>query len=1041
MIEWFARNHVAANLLMLGIVAMGAWAMLERTPLEVFPSVELESISIDTLYPGATPEEVEEALTVPIEEAIQDIEGIEEMRSRSSESSSQISIQISSGSETREVLDELRTRVDAIQSFPLEAERPLLRQLSSRREVISVVVAGALSERELHLLGERVRDDLLSLSGVTQVELEGVRELEIAIEVSESRLREYDLTMQQLAQAVQRGSVNLSAGNLRTDGGDLLLRTYGQAYSVADFERIVVRSHSDGSRVYLGEIATVRDGFGEDPVSTQFNGRPAVLLEVYRVGQQSAIEVAKAVRDYVDDITWLPQGVAIDYWRDRSKIVKARLGTLLTNGLQGSLLVVLLLTLFLRPAIAFWVTLGIPIAFIGSFTVLALLGVSMNLVSLFAFIVVLGIVVDDAIVTGENVYTHMRRGEPSLQAAINGTREVALPVTFGVLTTVVAFVPLALVGGYRGAVWAQIPAVVIPVLLFSLIESKLVLPAHLKYVRARSQSSHSLLGRLQQRVADGFEGTVRRVYQPLLGLCLRHRYTTLVAFIVVLALVVSLVMGGWLRFIFFPRVQSETARASLVMPAGTPFFITDGHIQSMYAAADDLRREYRDELGEDLIKNILATSGSTGGSSSASNQGRVVFEIVAPEARSSTITSAQLVREWRQRIGPIPGAESLNYRAEIGRGGDPIDIQLIGTEQELMEDLAKQIHEHLRVYPGLFDIANSISSGKREIELRLRPAARLLGIELNDLAQQVRQAFFGYEIQRLQRDRDEVTVILRYPAAQRRSLSDLENMLIRSAAGDEVPFAEVAVLKSARGPSALHRIDRKRTLNVTADADKDNADIDAIKRSLKAYLDELLAPYPQLDWSLEGESKEQRDTFGSLLSGVGLTFFAIYALLAIPFRSYIQPLIVMTIIPFSLIGAILGHMLLGMTLSITSLLGILALIGIVVNDSLVLVDYINRQRAAGYALMDAVRTAGVARFRAIALTSMTTFAGLMPLLFDQSTQAQFLIPMAVSLGFGILFATTITLVLVPANYLIAEDLQRAWRRLYPARIAQTEPEG
>lgn len=1036
MIEWFARNHVAANLLMLGILSIGTWSMLQRTPLEVFPSVELDSISINTVYPGATPEEVEESITIRIEEAIQDVDGIEEIRSRSLENSSSITIDIASGQDSRRVLDTLRTRIDAINTFPGDVERPVLTQFVSRREVISVVVAGPLSERELRQLGERVRDDLLALPIVTQVDLEAVRPLEIAIEISERSLREYALSMEQVANAVRRGSLNVSAGNLRTAGGELLLRTRGQAYDSEAFEQIVILSGEDGTQLRLGDIANVRDTFDEAPINTQFNGQPAVILEVYRVGQQSAIEVAAAVRDYVDAVQWLPQRVEMKYWRDRSKIVKARLSTLLSNALQGGFLVVLLLTLFLRPSVAFWVTLGIPISFLGSFMILALLGVSMNLVSLFAFIVVLGIVVDDAIVTGENIYTHMRRGVPSLQAAIEGTREVAVPVTFGVLTTAVAFVPLALVGGYRGAVWAQIPAVVIPVLLFSLIESKLVLPAHLKYTTPRTASQRqNWLSRLQESIADGFERLVATVYQPVLGVCIRHRYTTVAVFIAVLAITVSLVVSGWMRFVFFPRVQSETARASLIMPAGTPFEVTDGHIQRMTLAAIELRQRHSDpESGESVIRDILSTSGSGGGTGAgASNRGRVVFEIVAPEHRSSTITSAELVREWRRLIGPIPGAESLNYRAEIGRGGDPIDIQFTGSDMALMAALAKKTREQLKTYPDLFDIADSFSSGKQEVELVLRPQASPLGIQLDDLAVQVRQAFFGYEIQRLQRERDEVKVMLRYPAGQRRSLSNLENMMIRSADGTEVPFTEVARISSARGPSVLYRIDRKRTLNVTADANKDTADIDAIKRDLNTFLAELVSAHPQIAWSLEGEAKEQRETLTTIFTGVAGVLCVIYALLAIPFRSYLQPLVVMTIIPFSLIGAILGHLLMGMALSITSLLGILALSGIVVNDSLVLVDYINRQRAKGIDMMDAVRNAGVARFRAIILTSLTTFAGLMPLLFDKSTQAQFLIPMAVSLGFGILFATLITLVLVPANYLIMEDIQRLFRMVYPAR--------
>ncbi|MEM7294339.1 MAG: efflux RND transporter permease subunit, partial [Pseudomonadota bacterium] len=527
MIAWFARNHVAANLLMVAIIATGLWSLMAKTPLEVFPSVELDSINIHTTFPGATPEEVEESVTVPIEQAIQDVVGIEEVRSRSRESKSRVTINIESGQDTRRVLDEIRARVDAITIFPVDVERPVIAQYTSRREVISVVVSGLIKEAELRALGHRVRDELLALPEITQVDLESVRDPEISIEVGEQTLRQFGLDMDGIAAAISAGSLNVSAGNLRTEGGELLLRTRGQAYTAEDFEHIVIRSDDAGARLKLGDIATIRDGFDEVPEITTFNGEPAVILEVFRVGQQSAIEVAAAARDYVDTAVWLPESVSMKYWRDRSLIVKARLKTLLTNALQGGALVVLLLTLFLRPAVAFWVSIGIPVAFLGSFMVLPLLGVSMNLVSLFAFIVVLGLVVDDAIVTGENVYTHLRAGEDPLQAAVQGTREVAIPVTFGILTTVAAFVPLTMVGGYRGAVWAQIPAVVIPVLLFSLVESKLVLPAHLKYVKPRDPNAPpGMLGRFQQSVADGLEKFVARVYQPVLGVCIRYRYAT-----------------------------------------------------------------------------------------------------------------------------------------------------------------------------------------------------------------------------------------------------------------------------------------------------------------------------------------------------------------------------------------------------------------------------------------------------------------------------------------------------------------------------------
>ena len=667
---------------------------------------------------------------------------------------------------------------------------------------------------------------------------------------------------------------------------------------------------------------------------------------------------------------------------------------------------------------------------------------TINIISLFAFILVLGIVVDDAIVTGENVYTHLRRGGDPLNAAIQGTREVAVPVTFGVLTTVAAFLPLLMIEGVRGKVFAQIPMIVVPVLLFSLIESKLILPAHLRHVDLRV--ADNWIVRLQQWVANGLERTIVDVYQPILAAALRQRYFTLSLFVGAAILIGALIASGEVKFIFFPRVESETARAVLRMPPGTPFEITDTHITRITETAEVLRGKYVDaQTGESVIKAIMSLTGSSGGSGSGtSSVGRVMFEIVSPEDRTVNVTSSELVREWRKLIGLVPGAESLTFRAEIGRGGAPLAIRLTGTDFAKLSDVANIVKQRLREYPEVFDVGDSFENGKEEIQLTIRPQAQLLGITARDLARQVRQAFFGEQAQRIQRGREDVRVMVRYPQNERRSLESLESMRIRSPSGVEVPFAEVANAKIARGFSVIRRVDRRRIIDVTADINKETADVEAIKRDMTTFLAGLEERFPQVRFSFEGEAREQRESFSSLRVGVVFVLFVIYALLAIPFRSYLQPFIVMSVMPFGVIGAVLGHMLLGLSLSILSVMGMLALLGVVVNDSLVLVDYVNKRRAEGLAIMDAVRMAGVARFRAVMLTSLTTFAGLTPLIFEKATQAQFLIPMAVSLGFGILFATLITLVLVPINYLVLEDLARPFRRLpkdveySPAQVAK-----
>ncbi len=1029
MIEWFARNGVAANLLMVLIFFMGFWSLTLRTPLEVFPEFERDVVNIAMSYRGATPIEVEESLVIRIEEAIEDLQDIKKIVSNADEGVARVRVELESASDPRAVLDDIKNRVDAINTFPDDAERPIFSIQEFSREVISVVVSGDLPERELRSLGERVREELISLPQITQVELTAVRPYEISIEVSEQSLDRYRLTFDALVNAIKRSSVDLPAGSIKTAGGEILLRTKGQAYIQPEFEDIVVVRRPDGTRVTVGDIATVHDAFEENPLYSLLDGRPAVLLEVYRVGEQSAIGVGNAVKHYVEtNQAAMPAGVTLDFWRDRSRIVKLRLNTLLKSALQGGLLIFILLALFLRFSVAVWVCVGIPISFMGAIALLPELGVTINLISLFAFILVLGIVVDDAIVTGENIYTHLKHGQEPTEAAIQGTQEIAIPVTFGVLTTVVAFIPLLMIEGHRGPIFAQIPMIVIPVLLFSLVESKLILPAHMKHIKIRSDEQIGWLQRIQQKIADGLERFIRSVYQPMLARALKWRFLTLVLFVGGAFIIVSLVVSGRYGYTFFPRIESETARVTLVMPEGTPVAETTKYIRRIGSSAGELQKKYIDaDSGQSVIRQILlsigwtSTSGRAGGISGQPNLGQISMELVPPEDRTLSIGSSDLLRELRQMVGPVPGAKELSFRAEIGRGGDPIDVQLAGQDFEQLSEMSQLVKARLAEYPGVFDVQDSFEGGKDEIKLTIKPEAELLGLNVEDLGRQVRQAFFGAEVQRIQRGRDDVRVMVRYPEHQRRSMDSLYQMRIRATGGAQVPFTNVADAEIGQGYSTIRRVDRNRVVNVRADINKKLGNLNQIVSDLKAYLDELRVSYPSVRYSFEGEQREQSESYGSLYVGALFVLFAIYSLLAIPFRSYLQPIIVMLIIPFSVVGAILGHMIMGMNLSIMSIMGLLALAGVVVNDSLVLVDWINRRRREGMDLVESVRKAGVARFRAILLTSLTTFAGLMPLIFEKSTQAQFLIPMAVSLGFGILFATFITLILVPVCYLLLED--------------------
>ncbi|MCH2176536.1 MAG: efflux RND transporter permease subunit [Lentisphaeria bacterium] len=1024
MIRWFVKNHVASNLLMVTFIFLGYLSLQSKIILEFFPDFDSDIITVQVPYRGATPEEVEEAIVIKVEEEVQDLEGIEELRSTSSEGSGRVSIEVEDGYDPRELLDDVKNRVDGISTFPEESEKPIYNIALRKKQVISVILAGDMPEHVIRELGEHVRDELLEIKSVSQVDLTEVRPFEIAIEIDKDQLRRYDLTLTQVSQAIQRTSLDVPAGNLKTSGGEILLRTLGQAYTKSEYEKIVVKRTLSGGIVYLRDIAIIRDDFEEEPIEARFNGERCVLLEVYRVGNESAIEISKKVRDYIDARQdTLPPGVKLDYWRDFAKIIQKRLDTLFNSALQGGILVLILLTLFLRPAIAIWVCIGIPISFIGSLYILPYIGVTINMISVFGYILVLGIVVDDAIVTAENIYTHVKEGDSGEEAAIRGTEEVSVPVTFGVLTTAVAFIPLAMIEGNRGTLFAQLTFVVVPVLLLSLVESKLILPSHLKHLKAVSKKDMGTIGKLQRSIADTLELFVEKVYQPALGICIRNRYITLASFTAVFILTVSLVAFGHIRFVFFPKIQSETATANIRMPNGTNYDITKQYVERITKEAFKLKEKYRDpDTGESVIRHILSTSGSQGSTSGQSNLGRVRFEITSPEDRSLKVTSIELVNEWRKNIGELAGVEELTFRAEIGRSSDPIELQLRGNDVDDLREASVQVKDFLGNYAGVFDINDDFESGKTELKIRLKPQAEILNVQLADVARHIRNSFFGNEAQRIQRGRNDIRVMVRFPKEARSSIDDIETLYIKTPEGFEVPISEVAEISQGQGFSSIKRINRKRIITIKADAIKETVNLPALNTELQEFCDTLVKQYPGMRYSLEGEAKEQSESANSLVIGLAFVFFCIYALLAIPFGSYSQPFIVMSIIPFGFIGAVVGHILMGMNMSLFSFMGLLALIGVLVNDSLVLVDYINQQVAKGKNLFDAVSHAGQRRFRPIFLTSVTTFFGLVPLIFEKSTQAQFLIPMAITLGFGVLISTLVTLILVPINYLILEDI-------------------
>ena len=1058
MIRWFTQNGVAANLLAAIVIVAGLFTA-SSIKLELFPELELDMIQVRVPYPGAAPEEVESGIVELIEDRIQDLDGIQQITASAAEGYGSVLIEVGRSYKVSELRDKIKVRIDAITNFPEEAEEPVVEELLIRNEVISLAIFGDSDVRVLKDIADAARDELNAHYNVTQIDLKGIANYEISINVSEHSLRRYGLSFDDVVQAVRRSSIDIPGGSIKSRGGEILLRTTGKAYRGKEFANIPILTQTEGGIVRLSELAEIDDGFVDTPLISTFNNQRAVMLRVFAVGDQNTLDVARDVRSFAENFeARLPEGIELEPFRDLTFYLKGRLQMLIENGIIGLVLVFLVLTLFLRPSLAFFVMIGIPISFLGAVLLLPPLGISINLASLFGFILVLGIVVDDAIIVGESVFTQFQRhGGPGVEASVAGTQKVSIPVTFAVLTTIVAFLPILTLPGFIGKFFYPIPVVVIATLVWSLIESKLVLPYHLTLCNVGGHDRKQLgwLRRQQRKIADGLEHFVTHRYRPVLSWTLRYRYATVILFTGLLIFMLALIFSKRVPFIFMPKVPSDYIVTQLVMPEGTPIEITEQGLQSLENGLDALIAEVESKGYQNPFQNIAITLGSQPfeGGGPMGGTPEVFSEHIAEiavEMRKredlmgggtiEALSAPNLADRWRELMAPIPGAKQISFKANAaGQAGMPIDIQLSGTDFEQLRAASEQLKAKLAGYDGLYDIRDNYSSGKREIQLQIKPAAQALGLRMSDLGRQVRAAFYGAEAQRIQRGRDDIKVMVRYPKDERRSVENLEELRIRTADGREVPFQEVADFEITDGFSSITRVDRRRVINITADANKAVVDINLIKEELAdqkqrgqadqpGIISTVLADYPELSWSFEGEAREQADVFASLGKMTLVAFFIIFALLAIPLKSYLQPFIVMSVIPYGLIGAIGGHMLMGRPLSILSILGFVALAGVVVNDSLVLVDFINQERRRGVSLRKAIEDSGALRFRPIVLTSITTFCGLLPLLFETSLQAQFLIPMAISLSFGVLFATLMTLILVPSFYSILEDIHQALLR-------------
>ena len=1032
--QWSVDHRVTVNLLMIfiGIVGLISLSNMKR---QVFPDFTLDRISIQVLYLGASPEEIEEGIVIKIEEKIASVDGIKKIISKAREGVGSVLLELNEDvKDVQKVVDEVKILVDSITNFPEEAEKPIVQELTIKEDAINIAIYGNVSEMTMRQIGEKIRDDLLAYRDISQVNLAGVRDYEITVEISEDNLRRYGLTFDAVTRAVKTGSLDLPGGVIKSTGGDVLIRAKGQRYTGKEFEEIPLIALPDGTIIRLGDVARIIDGFKDTDQSGRFNGSPAVLIKVRKTRSEDLIHIARIVRGYVNDHqTTLPPGVKMSIWGDFSFLVKDRIDLLVTNGIQGMILVFICLGLFLRMGLAFWVAMGIPFSFLGAFCILNWLDASINMISLFGFIMTLGILVDDAIIIGENIYTHYERGVAPIKAIVNGVNEVGWPVLMAISTNIIAFMPLLFISGIMGRFVYILPVSVIIILAISLFEAFFILPAHLakslkdnhgKSVNKKKQWHTSLLNQIQQKL----QYTIDHIYGPILRKVLYNRYITLSIAIGVLMVISALILGKHVQFVLHPKTDSNYAQVQFTYPLGTPVSLTKSTIKRIEQVIPILNKELSGSKtdGQKIVPYYFSLIGmivnaGADGSEIGGHAGQIFLELLTPENRS--ITSNDVVSHFRKLVGEIPGVEKLIFSSLSGSpAGNPVEIQLIGDEFPALEEAAEKLKAEIARYNGTFDISDNSRPGKSEIKLKAKETAYSLGITLADLARQIRQAFYGDEAVRIQRGRDDVKVMVRYSERERRSLETIEDMRIRSSRGDQIPFSEVAEVTYGRGYSIINRIDRHRQITVISDLDESITNAEMIVDELsRDFLPKLMARYPQLSYALEGQKKRANESINSLLKGFFIAVLAIYLLLATQFRSYLQPIIIMIAVPFGMVGAVLGHMVIGIPMTLLSIFGIMALSGIVVNDSILLIDFINRAIQTGIPIEKAVEEAGKARFRAVILTSMTTIAGLLPLLLERSFQAQFLIPMAVSISFGLMAATVLTLLLVPTLYLIVTE--------------------
>lgn len=1025
-----ARHTVAANLVMVFFI-LGGLLMSTQVKQEVFPQFKANIINVEMDYPGASPEEVEQGIVLAIEDAVRGVNGVKRVTSVSREGQALVIVTFLEAANAGTVLQDVTNVVQSIVSFPELAEKPIIRLVEVRDDVLDLMVYGDLDEYILRDTAERLRDEIMQLPDVTLVEIDSARSREISIEVPQRHLRAYGLTLEQIAKAIGEAAIELPGGGIKTSSGEVLLRTQGRRDFGREYAEIPVLSTSDGTTLRIGDIATITDGFVETDEESFYNGQRAVRVEVFAVGQQSPQSVSGSVKQYLEQFRLgLPDGIGVAIWLDDSEEYRDRMQLLLKNAFLGLALVLLVLGLFLDLKLAFWVTIGLITAIMGSFWFIPLFGASINMISLFAFIVTLGIIVDDGVVAGEIIWQKREQGLPFLDAAIAGAQEIAGPITFAVLTNIAAFLPLFFIPGVMGNFMMQVPAVVVAVFVISLIEALFILPAHLAGPPGASRI-WGVLDRPRNWFSHTLQTFIHTRYQVFLRWALAHRYVTVAIGLALLILTAGFVQGGHIPITFMPAIDSEYVMVQATLPYGTPIDRSRKVLDRLqHAAAAAIEKNG----GEAVLQNVFSEIGyglftpHDEDKPPALAGGHLVgMEVALVPANQRDFSGVDFENDWRTNIGTIPGVESLAFKSDTGpSGGAPIDIQLTHRSRTVLEAAAKELAKGLSRYQGVMDIDDGVARGKPQISFRIKPEAQNLGLNEKKLAQQVRSAFFGVEALRQQRGRDEVKVMVRLPENERHLLYTVEQLVLRTEQGGEIMLGEAADLESGWAYTEIQRQDGRRIISVTAAVDEQVANANTvIGEVLDNELVFLMNTYPGLTYSLKGEQASQQESISAMAVGFSLALLMIYGLLALPFRSYVQPLIVMLCIPFGMIGGIVGHVLLGYGLSLISFLGMIALAGVVVNDSLVLIVATNQIRQEKhFSATEAVVHGSLNRFRPILLTSLTTFFGLAPMIFETAFQARFIIPMAISLGFGILFGTVFVLTLVPACYLIVEDLCR-----------------